>query len=95
MTQISEVKEGIKLGFFGEVEKRSDVLGRNAVWTKQQRIKYVSLLSSSLYIAVVCLLQLYHTFDDSLLSALLKTTTQAPPSLHLCSIHALFLESHT
>ncbi|CAM9907516.1 unnamed protein product, partial [Phaeothamnion confervicola] len=37
--QINHLHEGVKLGLVGEVEKYSDVLGRNAVWTKTQRIK--------------------------------------------------------
>ncbi len=40
VTQISDMQDGIKLGFLGEIEKRSDILDRNAVWKKQQSIKY-------------------------------------------------------
>ena len=36
--QVNHLAEGIKLGLVGEVEKNSDVLGRNAVWTKTSRI---------------------------------------------------------
>ncbi len=40
MTQISDMQDGIKLGFIGEIEKRSDILDRNAIWKRQQHIKY-------------------------------------------------------
>lgn len=36
--QINHLFEGIKLGLDGTVEKRSEILDRNAVWSKQQRI---------------------------------------------------------
>jgi len=36
--QINHVAEGIKLGLEGELEKNSDVLGRNALWKKTSRI---------------------------------------------------------
>lgn len=35
---INHLHEGLKLGFEGTVEKNSQVLDRNALWTKQQRI---------------------------------------------------------
>jgi len=35
---ISHIAEGIKLSLEGKIEKQSDVLGRNAVWTRTQRI---------------------------------------------------------
>jgi hypothetical protein len=38
-TQIGHMHEGIKLGLVGEVEKHSEILGRNAMWTKTSRIK--------------------------------------------------------
>ncbi|CAM9153944.1 unnamed protein product [Chrysoparadoxa australica] len=39
LEQINHLHEGIKLGLTGSVEKNSDVLGRNAVWSKNRRIK--------------------------------------------------------
>jgi len=35
---VSYIGEGINLSLNGSIEKRSDVLGRNAVWTRKQRI---------------------------------------------------------
>lgn len=37
-TQIDHVQEGLKLGLEGQVEKNSDVLGRNALWKKTSKI---------------------------------------------------------
>ena len=37
-TVINHLHEGLKLGLEGTVEKNSEVLDRNALWTKQQRI---------------------------------------------------------
>lgn len=36
--QVNYMNEGIKLGLSGELEKRSEILGRNAVWTTESRI---------------------------------------------------------
>ncbi|GMH50970.1 hypothetical protein TL16_g00915 [Triparma laevis f. inornata] len=36
--QISHLAAGVDLGLTGEVEKNSEVLGRNAVWTKKSRV---------------------------------------------------------
>mmetsp|Transcript_5254 Transcript_5254/g.7263 ORF Transcript_5254/g.7263 Transcript_5254/m.7263 type:complete len:526 (-) Transcript_5254:361-1938(-) len=36
---ISHLHEGVQLGFEGTIEKNSEILGRNAVWKKTQRIK--------------------------------------------------------
>jgi ubiquitin carboxyl-terminal hydrolase 14 len=35
---VSHIAEGIQLALSGKIEKQSDVLGRNAVWTRTQRI---------------------------------------------------------
>lgn len=35
---VTHIIEGISLSLNGKVEKRSDVLGRNAIWTRKQRI---------------------------------------------------------
>jgi ubiquitin carboxyl-terminal hydrolase 14 len=35
---INHIAEGIRLAMSGKIEKHSDILGRNAVWTKTQRI---------------------------------------------------------
>jgi len=35
---VSHITEGINLSLNGSIEKRSEVLGRNAVWTRKQRI---------------------------------------------------------
>ncbi len=61
VTQISDMKDGIKLGFLGEVEKRSDVLGRNAVWKKQQYIKYDGLVVAVSFLSCI-LLWLFSNF---------------------------------
>lgn len=37
-TNVSHVAEGINLSLNGSIEKHSDVLGRDAVWTRKQRI---------------------------------------------------------
>lgn len=37
-TNVSHLAEGIELSLSGKIEKHSDVLGRNAVWTRKQRI---------------------------------------------------------
>ena len=37
-TNVSHIAEGIELSLNGKIEKRSDVLGRDAVWTRKQRI---------------------------------------------------------
>lgn len=37
-TQINHLSEGLALGLTGDVEKRSEVLGRNAIWKKSTRI---------------------------------------------------------
>jgi ubiquitin carboxyl-terminal hydrolase 14 len=37
-TNVSHVAEGIQLSLNGKIQKHSDVLGRDAVWTRQQRI---------------------------------------------------------
>lgn len=37
-TNVGHVAEGIQLGLTGKIEKQSDVLGRNAMWTRTQRI---------------------------------------------------------
>lgn len=36
---INHVQEGIALGLTGKIEKRSEILGRDAVWTRTQRIE--------------------------------------------------------
>ena len=38
VTQINHLTEGIALGLTGDVEKRSELLGRNAVFKKSTRI---------------------------------------------------------
>ena len=38
VTQINHLSEGIALGLTGDVEKRSELLGRNALWKKSTRI---------------------------------------------------------
>jgi len=40
-TNISHLAEGIALSLNGSIEKRSEVLGRDAVWTRKQRIARV------------------------------------------------------
>ena len=35
---VDHMQEGVRIGLEGTVEKHSDVLGRNALWTKKQRI---------------------------------------------------------
>jgi ubiquitin carboxyl-terminal hydrolase 14 len=35
---VNHVNEGILLGLTGKIEKHSDILGRDALWTRQQRI---------------------------------------------------------
>jgi len=37
-TNITHIMEGIELSLNGKVEKRSEVLGRDAIWTRRQRI---------------------------------------------------------
>jgi len=37
-TNVTHIMEGIELSLNGKVEKRSEVLGRDAIWTRQQRI---------------------------------------------------------
>lgn len=37
-TNVTHVMEGLSLALNGKVEKRSEVLGRDAIWTRQQRI---------------------------------------------------------
>ena len=37
-TNVSHIAEGISLSLNGKIEKRSEVLGRDAVWTRKQRI---------------------------------------------------------
>eukprot|EP00633_Aureoumbra_lagunensis_P001586 CAMPEP_0197290980 /NCGR_PEP_ID=MMETSP0890-20130614/10413_1 /TAXON_ID=44058 ORGANISM="Aureoumbra lagunensis, Strain CCMP1510" /NCGR_SAMPLE_ID=MMETSP0890 /ASSEMBLY_ACC=CAM_ASM_000533 /LENGTH=443 /DNA_ID=CAMNT_0042763405 /DNA_START=196 /DNA_END=1527 /DNA_ORIENTATION=- len=37
-TKIDHLHEGIKIGLSGTLEKRSDILGRNAIWNKTQTI---------------------------------------------------------
>lgn len=37
-TNIDHMMDGLKIGLEGSIEKNSDVLGRNALWTKTQRI---------------------------------------------------------
>ena len=37
-TNVSHLAEGIALSLNGSIEKRSDILGRDAVWTRKQRI---------------------------------------------------------
>ena len=37
-TNVSHIAEGIQLALSGKIEKHSDVLGRNAMWTRTQRI---------------------------------------------------------
>lgn len=37
-TNINHIQEGIALSLNGKIEKHSDVLGRDAVWSRQQRI---------------------------------------------------------
>lgn len=37
-TAIDHLHDGLKLGLEGTVEKNSDVLGRDALWTKHQRV---------------------------------------------------------
>jgi ubiquitin carboxyl-terminal hydrolase 14 len=37
-TNVSHIMEGISLALNGKVEKRSEVLGRDAIWTRKQRI---------------------------------------------------------
>lgn len=37
-TNVSHIQEGIALSLQGKIEKHSDVLGRNALWTRQQRL---------------------------------------------------------
>lgn len=37
-TNVTHIMEGIELSLNGKVEKRSEVLGRDAVWTRKQRI---------------------------------------------------------
>jgi ubiquitin carboxyl-terminal hydrolase 14 len=36
--QINHLSDGIAFGLTGDVEKRSELLGRNALWTKTTRI---------------------------------------------------------
>jgi len=38
-TQVNHLHEGVMLGFEGTIEKNSDILGRNAIWKKVQRVK--------------------------------------------------------
>ncbi len=40
--QVNNITEGINLGLKGSIEKNSDVLGRNALWTKTSRIDGLS-----------------------------------------------------
>ncbi len=35
---VNHIAEGIRLAMSGKIEKHSDILGRNAIWTKTQRI---------------------------------------------------------
>jgi ubiquitin carboxyl-terminal hydrolase 14 len=37
-TNVNYIAEGITLGLQGKIEKQSDVLGRNAIWTRQQKL---------------------------------------------------------
>ena len=37
-TQINHLHEGIMFGLSGEIEKRSELLGRNAIWTRTARL---------------------------------------------------------
>jgi len=37
-TNVTHIVEGIELSLSGKIEKHSDVLGRNAIWTRKQRI---------------------------------------------------------
>ncbi len=37
-TNVTHIMEGIQLSLNGKVEKRSEVLGRDAIWTRKQRI---------------------------------------------------------
>ena len=37
-TNVTHIMEGIELSLNGKVEKRSEVLGRDAIWTRKQRI---------------------------------------------------------
>lgn len=37
-TNVSHIAEGISLSLNGSIEKRSEILGRDAVWTRKQRI---------------------------------------------------------
>eukprot|EP00538_Stauroneis_constricta_P012912 CAMPEP_0119570658 /NCGR_PEP_ID=MMETSP1352-20130426/43726_1 /TAXON_ID=265584 /ORGANISM="Stauroneis constricta, Strain CCMP1120" /LENGTH=590 /DNA_ID=CAMNT_0007620329 /DNA_START=466 /DNA_END=2238 /DNA_ORIENTATION=- len=37
-TNVNHIAEGIALSLHGKIEKHSDVLGRNAIWTRTQRI---------------------------------------------------------
>ena len=37
-TNVSHIAEGIALSLNGKIEKHSDILGRDAVWTRKQRI---------------------------------------------------------
>ncbi len=37
-TNVTHVMEGIELSLNGKVEKRSEVLGRDAIWTRKQRV---------------------------------------------------------
>ena len=36
---VDHMQEGVRLGLEGQLEKHSDVLGRNAIWNKTQKIK--------------------------------------------------------
>lgn len=38
LTQVDHLHEGVKLGLKGSIEKNSDLLGRNAMWTRTSRI---------------------------------------------------------
>lgn len=45
-TNVTHIMEGIELSLNGKVEKRSEVLGRDAIWTRKQRIsKLPSILA--------------------------------------------------
>uniref|UniRef100_A0A7R9ZQX1 Ubiquitin carboxyl-terminal hydrolase n=1 Tax=Craspedostauros australis TaxID=1486917 RepID=A0A7R9ZQX1_9STRA len=37
-TNVNHIAEGIELSLHGKIEKRSEILGRNAMWTRTQRI---------------------------------------------------------
>lgn len=41
---VNHVSDGIRLGLTGKIEKNSNVLNRNAIWTRQQRIAQLPLV---------------------------------------------------